>query len=149
MAALVPIWGLFESSITDITTYVSTREGTRIQLKEIHAQNFREQIEKYYDGVLELPLPWSKEEKENIAILHSVRNAVAHRNGHFSDAPPDRITELKKAVKDTPGLSILGGDLVVSAEYVRSSAELVFKVVGDLNQMVKDRYDGPTVPNKK
>lgn len=149
MAALVPIWGLFESSITDITAYVSKREGAKLQLKEIRAQNFREQVEKYYDGVLGLHLPWSEEEKENIAILHTVRNALAHRNGHFSDAPPDRITEVEKAVKNTSGLSILGGDLVVSAEYVRSSAELVFKVLGDLNQMVSDRYDGPTAPNKK
>ena len=148
MAALIPIWGLFESSITDITTYVSEREAAKLQLREIRG-NFRERVEKYYAGVLGLPLPWSKEENEQIATLNTIRNAVAHRNGHYLDVPPDQKKEVEKAVKNTPGLSIRGGDLVVSAEYVRYAAELVFKVVGDLNQMVSDRYDGPTVPSKK
>src|SRR3989344_7289934 len=74
MSALIPIWGLFESSVTDITFYVSRREKTKLQLKEIRAKNFRDQVQKYYDGVLGLNFPWSSDEKAKIATLHTVRN---------------------------------------------------------------------------
>ena len=145
MSALVPIWGIFESTVDGITGYVSKREAAKVKFKEIRAQDFLRRVEKYYGGVLKISLPWSKKEKKQMDVLYIVRNAIAHRNGQFLDASEDRKKEIRKAVNATSGLSIVRGTLVVSAEYVRSAANLVFKLIDELNQIVVERYDGPTI----
>jgi hypothetical protein len=148
MSALVPICGIFESTVSDMTGFISRREKATIQLEEICANNFAEQVSKYYDGVLKITLPWSEEQRKQIGTLYAVRRIIADRNGQFLDEPQARKDEIQKVANETSGLSIQGGTLVVSAEYVSSAAELVFNLLGKLNQMVGERYDGLTVPEE-
>lgn len=149
MSALVPICGIFESTVSDMTGYVSRREKATIKLREICANNFAEQVNKYYDGVLKITLPWSEEQRKQIGTLYAVRRVIAHRNGQFLDEPQARKDEIEKIANETSGLSTQGSTLVISAGYVSSAAELVFNLLGKLNQMVGERYDGPTVPEEE
>ncbi|MBL3591805.1 MAG: hypothetical protein JMN24_18815 [gamma proteobacterium endosymbiont of Lamellibrachia anaximandri] len=145
MAAIVPLWGIFELTVTDITQYVAQREKVKIKQKEIKAGNILEQIQKYYDGILDISLPWSKIQLNEIALFYKIRNAIAHRNGEFGDDTPQRKREIKDAVSKLEGVTMRGHQLEVSSEYIKASSELVFSMITSLNQMVSDRYDGPTI----
>lgn len=140
LSALVPIWGIFEVTVSDITDYASSRSKSRLRLKDIRANTFEDKVEMYYDGVLGVSLPWSAEEKAAIRHLHTIRNAVAHRNGQFSDASKDRRTEIERAVVSVRGVTFRGSELVVESAYLQEAAELVFRMLGALNQVISDRW---------
>jgi hypothetical protein len=142
LSALIPIWGLFESSVEDITAYVAKRAGVKLKLNEIRAENFLVKVQKYYAGVLEIPLPWSKQDNDEAATLYEIRNAIAHRNGQFRDAPPEKRRKIEALVARTAGVVMHRNQLVVQAEYLEHAAELVFRMIGDLNQVIIDRNYG-------
>jgi hypothetical protein len=146
IGALVPIWGLFESFLSDFATWVRGREKAAIGLRDIRAQNFRVSVEKYFEGVLRIKLPWSPEEREELAKLQALRNFIAHRNGRVMDLSPEQEREITALVAKIPGVEIEDHTLVVSADYVAAAASLVFDLVGRLNQLLADRYGGPVVP---
>lgn len=145
MAAIVPLWGIFELTVTDITNYVAEREKAKLKQKEIKAGNFIEQIQKYYDGVLGISLPWAPSELKEISLFYKVRNAIAHRNGEFGDDAPQRKKEIKDVVSQLDGVTMHGDQIEISSTYIESSSKLVFSMITSLNQMVREHYDGPTV----
>ncbi len=145
MAAIVPLWGIFELTVTDITNYVAQREKAKLKQKEIKAGDFIEQIQKYYDGVLGISLPWSQSELKEISLFYKVRNAIAHRNGEFGDDTPQRKEEIKDVVSKLNGVTMHGHQLEISSAYIEASSKLVFSMITSLNQMVSEHYDGPTV----
>jgi len=140
IGALVPIWGLFESFLADFAFWVGKRENAKLSFRDVRAPHFRGQIEKYFEGVLQIELPWSVEEREKLAHLQELRNFVAHRNGRLMDLPPDKEREVKALVARVPGISVENSSLVVSAAYIDGAAKLVFDLVGRLNQKLADRY---------
>jgi hypothetical protein len=146
MCALVPIWGFFEVTVSDITQYIATRESAELKLKDIRASTFELQVEKYFAGVLRLPLPWSDNDRCGLRDLHVIRNAIAHRNGQYRDAGPERRKEIERAVANVSDVKFHGNQLEVGARYVEASAELVFRVLEQLNALVVARYDGTSAP---
>ncbi|TAK81986.1 MAG: hypothetical protein EPO20_23200 [Betaproteobacteria bacterium] len=143
IGALVPIWGLFESFLSDFALWVGKRETIGVSFRDIRAQNFRGQIEKYFEGILRVDLPWSAEERERLGYLQELRNFVAHRNGRLMDLPPEKEREIKALIAKVPGVGVEDSTLVVSAAYIKEAAALVFEVVGRLNQKIADRYAYP------
>ncbi len=145
MAAIVPLWGIFELTVSDITNYVAEREKTKLKQKEIKADNIIKQIQKYYAGVLDIPLPWTESQLEEISLFYKIRNAIAHRNGQFGDDTAQRKKEIKTAVEKLDGVTMHGFQLEISSEYIEKSTQLVFSMISSLNKMVSNRYDGPTI----
>jgi hypothetical protein len=145
IGALVPIWGLFESFVFDIANYVRKREGLDLSLRDIRASNFRKQAEMYFEGTLRMKLPWSDDERARLGYLQQLRNLVAHRNGRVSDLSPEKQRELDALLASVPGAKVDNGALLVSREYITQAKELVFDMGGKLNQMIADRYEGPSV----
>ncbi|HEY3487401.1 MAG TPA: hypothetical protein VGL10_04995 [Gammaproteobacteria bacterium] len=141
--ALVQIWGLFESFVTDIARYSGNREKARLSLRDIQANNFRQRTEKYFAGVLRINLPWSAEEWKELQLLQELRNFIAHSNGRVTDLAPDKRKEIHKLVSKLPGVEI-EESLMVSADYIKRAAALVFHMLGELNKLVSTRYDGPS-----
>lgn len=140
IGALVPIWGLFESFLLDFALWVGKREKAKLSFRDIRAPHFRGQIEKYFEGILQIELPWSVEEREGLGHLQELRNFIAHRNGRLMDLPLDKEREVKALVAKVSGVSIENSTLVVSAEYIDAAAKLVFDLVGRLNQKLADKY---------
>jgi hypothetical protein len=140
IGALIPIWGLFESFLSDFSLWVGKQEAAGVSFRDIRAQNFRGQIEKYFEGILRIDLPWSAEERERLGHLQELRNFIAHRNGRLMDLPLEREREIKALVAKLPGVLIEDSTLVVSAAYIHEAATLVFELVGRLNQKLADRY---------
>lgn len=145
MAAIVPLWGIFELTVTDITNYVGHREKAKLKQNTIKADNIIERIKKYYDGVLGISLPWTKSQLNEILLFYKVRNAVAHRNGQFGDESPQQKKEIKNAVSKLDGVTMHGYQLEITSEYVEASSKLIFSMVTSLNQMVSERYGGPSI----
>ncbi|MFZ5556332.1 MAG: hypothetical protein ACOZDY_06350 [Pseudomonadota bacterium] len=146
IGALVPIWGLFESFVSDIAGWVGRREGLGLPLRDVRANNFRSQIEKYFEGVLHIDLPWTPEERERLRCLQELRNFIAHRNGRLMDLPPDKEKEIRDLVAKINGVTIECRAVVVSGAYISEACALVFKLVSSLSKLIAERYDGPTVP---
>lgn len=136
IGALIPIWGLFESFLTDFAFYVGRREKAGIGFRDIKANNFRSQIEKYFEGVLRIQLPWSPRERERLGQLQELRNFIAHRNGRLMDLPPEKEKEIRALVSKISNVAI------------SEAAALVFALVGRLSQQLGDRYGGPVVPTQ-
>ena len=144
MSAIIPLWGIFELTITDITKYVTNRENVKLKLSEIRADNLLDKILKYYASVLPVTLPWTEKQIVELQLLYKIRNAIAHRNGQFGDDTEQRKKEIKKAVDKLEGVTLHGYQLEISAEFIKSSSELVFTTLSSLNNLVCERYDGPT-----
>jgi hypothetical protein len=144
--ALVSIWGLFESFVGDFAAYVGNREKFGLRLRDIRANNFRQQAEKYFEGALRFQLPWSPQERERLGHLQELRNAVAHRNGRLADLPHDKDKEIRALVAKIDGVEIQDSTILISSDYISESADLVFALVERLNQQLLDRYAGPSAP---
>ena len=149
MAAIVPLWGIFELSVSDITNYVAEKEEAKLKLKEIKAGNIIEQILKYYGGVLKISLPWSETEIKEISLFYKIRNAVAHRNGQFQDDTEQRKKEIKDAVSKINGVEMHGYQLEITSRYITDSTNLIFKMIESLNQLACNRYDALEVLSNK
>jgi len=142
--ALLQIWGLFESFVFDIAHYVGRQEKSSVVLKDIRANNFRKQIEKYFEGVLRLELPWTNDERISLGYLQELRNIVAHRNGRLMDLNPDKRKEIETLVNATKDVRIVHSTVMLSSSYISEAAELVFGLVTKLNDVVGNRYFGTT-----
>lgn len=140
IGAIVSIWGLFESFLTDFAVYVSNREKVEISFKDIRAENFRTQVEKYFEKVLRISVPWSQQERERLGNLQDLRNVLTHRNGRLMDLPAEAEKKVKKLVERMASVSINGNFIVVSPQYVTESATLVFECVGRFSQQLADKY---------
>ena len=145
IGALIPIWGLFESFVTDVARYTKNRESNKLALRDIRAPNFRSQVEKYFEDVLKIALPWSAEQRKSVGALQEVRNIIAHRNGRLMDLHPDKQRELEKLVESVDGVEIQHSSIIVSGRYIAASKSLVFEMLEDLINMIADRYDGPII----
>jgi len=143
IGAVVSIWGLFESFLSDFAGYVGKREQIGLTFKEIRAESFRAQIEKYFEKVARIPIPWSPEERERLGQLQDLRNVLAHRNGRLMDLPPEAEEKVKRLVARIDGVTIDGTRVVVAPEYIAAAAALVFECVGRLSQQLADKYVQP------
>ena len=141
MAAIVPLWGIFELTVTDITNYIAKNEKTKLKLREIKANNIIEQTIKYYNGVLNIELPWSNEQINEIKLFYKIRNAIAHRNGQFQDDTEHRKSEIKTAVSKINGVEMYSYQLEISNGYITASTKLVFSMLTSLHQLACNRYD--------
>ncbi len=146
IGALIPIWGLFESFLTDLAVYVGAREKAGIGFRDVRANNFRSQIEKYFEGVLRIQLPWSAQERERLGRLQELRNFIAHRNGRLMDLPPEKEAKIRDLVAKTPGVVIESSTVAVSSAYISEASTLVFTLVGQLSQQLGNKYCGPVAP---
>lgn len=143
IGAVVSVWGIFESFITDFAVYVGKREKVGLSFKDIRAENFRSQIEKYFEKVLRIQIPWTPEERERLGQLQDLRNFLAHRNGRLMDLPPESERKVKDLVAKIAGVSIDGSTVVVTPEYISSAADLVFETVGRFSQQLANKYVQP------
>ena len=146
IGAVVSIWGLFESFSSDLAGYAGRREKPGLGFRDIRADSLRIQIEKYFEKVLRIPLPWSPRERERLGQLQELRHFLAHRNGRLMDLPEQSEKKIRTLVSRLQGVSLESSTVVVSAEYVSEAAALVFKTAGELSQLLTDRYGGPLVP---
>jgi hypothetical protein len=143
IGAVVSIWGMFESFLTDFALYVGKREKIGLSFKDIRAESFRGQIEKYFEKVARISLPWSQEERECLSRLQDLRNFLAHRNGRLMDLPPESEKKVKDLASRIKGVSVMGSTVVVTPAYIAETAELVFGCVGKLSQQLADKYVQP------
>lgn len=145
IGALILIWGIFESFVSDIACYSMNRESNNLTLREIRAPNFLSQAEKYFADVLRIDLPCSAEQGKSVCELQEVRNVISHRNGRLMDLHPNKQGELKKVVESVGGVEIQHSSIIISREYIASSKGLVFEMLGSLISMIVVRYDGPII----
>ena len=146
IGAVVLIWGLFESFITDFAVYVREREKVGLSFRDIRAENFRSQIEKYFEKVARIPVPWSVDEREKLGHLQELRNFLAHRNGRLMDLPPDAEKKIRDLISKIQGVSVEGRTVVVTPEYIERAKQLVFETVGRFSQQLANKYVQPIPP---
>ncbi len=140
--SIIPIWGLFESSIVDLSSYVSGKEGNRLSLKDLKADDFRDQVKKFYKAILNMSLPWSAQEQVQLKNLQYLRNLIAHQNGRFEDSTEEKRKEIEKRVGLIVGVTLNHQTVVVSQEYVLSAVGLVVETLNLLNEIIVMKYAG-------
>ena len=148
IGAVVSIWGLFESFASDFALYSGNREKPGLSFRDIRADSLRAQVEKYFEKVLRIDLPWSQREREQLGQLQELRHFLAHRNGRLMDLPTQSVEKIRSLVSRIPGVEIESSTVVVSPEYVSEASALVFKTIGELGQLLANRYGGPVAPTE-
>lgn len=143
MSAVLLIWGIFESTVSDIARYLANRDSITLKLRDVRADTFLTRVDSYFTDVLNLPLPWTTTQIQSAQKLKYIRDAVAHRNGQFTDAPKEHIAKLKSVTRGLPGVRVSSNQLTVGTEFVESSSVLVFSMIESLNICVSSRYCGP------
>lgn len=145
IGAVISIWGLFESFCSDLAAYAGRRENAGLSFRDIRADSLRLQIEKYFERVLRIPLPWSPHDRACLGDLQELRHILAHRNGRLMDLPAKNEEKVRTLVSRMPGVCIESSTVVVSAAYIDDAAALVFKTVGAVSQLLGDRYASSVV----
>lgn len=145
IGAVVSIWGLFESFASDLAAYAGRREKAGLSFKDIRADSLRVQVEKYFEKVLRISLPWSPRERELLGQLQELRHFLAHRNGRLMDLSSQSEEKVRSLVSGINGVAIESSTVVVSSKYLTEAANLVFTTAGALSQLLSDRYGGPVV----
>jgi hypothetical protein len=138
--ALLLIWGLFESSLTDFAAYVGGRENTGLPFRDVRASNFRQQVERYFEEMHRIQLPWSAQEREGLRQLQELRNFISHRNGRLSDLPAKNEHDIKLLVDKLDDVEIVEGRIAISPNYIDHAANLVFSLIDRFSQQIADRY---------
>ena len=90
MSAVVLVWGMFESTVSDIAKYIRERETKPLKLEDVGRGDFLQRARKYYSAVLDLELPWTDCEIREARLLCKNRNKIAHRNGQFMDVANEK-----------------------------------------------------------
>jgi len=141
-SAVVAIWGLFESFLDDLATWVARREKSTVHLDHLKG-GFPGRVERFFEGVIRFPLPWTPDQRQRLRHLQELRNLIAHRNGRLSDLTEEKVRRARELVGRLSGVSIGGSTVSVSEDYVADASSLVFDVVGGLNDALAEHYDGP------
>ncbi|NKC13791.1 MAG: hypothetical protein GKR94_16875 [Gammaproteobacteria bacterium] len=118
ISAILLLWGLFEHTVFDLTRYVTNRESKALKLRQIRADNYVQQVRRYYSDVLGIPIPWSPSVVQALQVLNVVRDACAHRNGNYMDAAKEQTAALKKNIENVCDVRMSGSQLDVGAGYV-------------------------------
>lgn len=145
MSAIVLLWGMFEITVSDMARYLARREAVSLRLRDIRKDSFMQQVQKYYEYVLGIQLPWTELQKRDARSLYIIRNAIAHRYGQYMDATEEQRESFRKEIQGVPGVKLQGSELVISREYVQSASELVFTMLENLNDSVCARYDNLSI----
>ena len=139
MGALIPIWGLFESTVLDISRFVGQREKGAVSFStDIHIA-FCVRVKEYLEK-LQVALPWTNDELARLGHLLRVRNLVVHNNGRLTGLNEDACKK-KKEELTTLNLRFEDDDLAVSADYLNEVAALVTGVLTKLCISIAERYD--------
>jgi hypothetical protein len=141
-SAVVAIWGLFESFLDDLATWVARREKAKVRLDDLRG-SFPGRVEKFFEGVIRFPVPWKPDQRQRLRQLQDLRNLIAHRNGRLSGLTEEKVRRAREVVERLPGVSIEGSTVYVSEAYVAATSSLVFEMLGDLNNALAEHYDGP------
>ena len=141
MSAVVLLWGMFESTVTDVARYVQMREKRPLRLEDVRGNNFLDGARKYYGAVLDIELPWTDADIQDAQALCAIQNKIAHRNGQFMDAPEIEKHSFAKKIRNIPGVEVKGNHLMVTPQYVDAAARLVFGMLENLHELVCGRYD--------
>jgi len=131
---LVSLWSLFESSIKDLGEYVQLNRNLEFEFKVRRGTDLLTAADGFFHKALNIvPFP-NQDDRIQLDLLRRFRNGLAHADGSFADVPK----ELAQS-GFVHGFCLIGDShefAVPSAEYVRSSLELLGRVSQSLADTV-------------
>ena len=140
MSAVVLLWGMLETTVSDMARYLARREAVSKELGDIKRRAFLYKAQQYYECVLGIQLPWTEPQKQGARSIQFIRNAIAHRYGQYMSATEKEKERFRKRIQRVPGVELGGSELVISREYLQGASHLVFTMLEDLNDTVCTRY---------
>lgn len=129
---------LHEATILEVAEEVRSRGEFRLRLKDIHAGSTLKKAMLYFDAVLSFPLIAAASDSQRLERLYGLRNAVAHGFGHVSTINADRWREIERWATSNSGISLDGGYIRLSEEFLRDAFEFVRQSLVDLITRAED-----------
>lgn len=136
---MISVWSLFESSIKELSEYVQMERRLPFGLQDLRANDFLAQTDKFFRATLNIvPFP-NREERKQLDLLKSFRNALVHHDGSIASVPKELMTatDLVHCFDDYHGHEFA----VPSAKYARESLELIAGVTESLADRVLTLLD--------
>ncbi len=135
---LVSLWALYESATIEIATYLQEHQKQALKFGDIRGKNTLDQVQKYFHLVLKVPLTTDAALPERLAMLMTLRHAIAHCNGRVDTLKKDTRQEIEKWEKAKTGVVIQDGEWVtVSMEFLKASFAMIKISLEDLLARVR------------
>lgn len=134
---LVSMWSLFESSIKDLGQYVQAKRSLEFEFKIRRGKNLLTAADEFFRAALNTDPFLTQDDRRRLDLLRRFRNSFAHADGSFDDVPNELVQS-----GFVHGFCLIGDShefAVPSAEYVRSSLELLQRVSQSLADNVFER----------
>jgi hypothetical protein len=136
---ILSLYGIYESAILDIASYLKTKKGLVVKMKDLRG-NFLKRARMYFDHILNFPLCPDAQTWEDLETFALMRNAIAHSNGRLDALKENtrkKIVELERA---DIGISTLPHCLLISGDYLRKTYTLVDGMLTELVKRVSLEY---------
>lgn len=146
---LVTIWAVFESGILEIADEIKSQKNLEIHLNDING-DVMDRVNKYFNQILDMPIPTRSETWQHLRMLYVLRNAIAHANGRLENVKrEDAIKKIKNWVKADIGIQIVRGDILFTSDFVRKTHRIIFEFLDDLIKKIKKQYPKAANNSKK
>lgn len=135
---LISMWSLFESGIRNLAQHVGEKQKLDFEFKVPRGKDLLTAADEFFQRTVNIaPFP-NLEDRRRLDLLRRLRNGFSHADGSFSDVPKELVHN-----GYVHGFCLIGDShefAVPSAEYVRSSLELLRRV----SQSLADNVFGRT-----
>ena len=137
---IISLWASYESGILDVADFLKDEKGLRLRLSDVRGDLFN-RARKYFDSVLVFPLHPDLNDWTPLQVLHDVRNTYAHANGRLGRTGKTVRERLERAIDAGIGIKHEWDGLHVDGPYLRSSYDLVKRLLSDLRRRALDWAD--------
>lgn len=134
---LVALYGIFESAMEEIASYVANKKGISLRLRDISGRSPRERWSKYFRLVLNYDIGIHEKTWSELEELRELRNAISHCNGRIGLLNPSLASKIKSWAKENRGIHVDYEFLLLSKDYLESVAILVVDTIEKMLERVK------------
>jgi hypothetical protein len=132
---LISLWSVFEACVKDMAEYTRKEHGLPFGLQDLRAGDFLGQMEKFFQGTVNLKAFPDRNVRTKLDELRGFRNALAHHDGS-TDALPKALRAKNKMQYQAIGLQVYR-DLhheyaIPNADYLQKSLSAVHGFLEEL-----------------
>ncbi len=130
---VVMLWAAYESAVIQISNLLREKKGTALSIRDLRADNFIEQAQKYFQHVLYFPILTDKKSRDRLEMLRILRNAIAHSNGRVEAIKNEKDRKkIRDWAKKDLGISTIDGNLIFSKKFLNESFKIVNESITEL-----------------
>jgi hypothetical protein len=120
--AVVSLYAIFESAVTEIAPDRKKLEDTKIGGKKV---SFLRRAKKYFSDAVNVSFCSDTRSYHQLEMLEALRHAFAHCNGRLDRVKPKEREKIRSWLTSEIGITEEGGDLLISDAFLKDTYRVV------------------------